>query len=189
MWKEHLGGCAGQKDLKVLEIGSFDGRSAVWILENLLTHPTSHLTCIDTFTQEERHDDVDIEALFDHNISVTGVQERVTKLRGSSATILRSLPFDEFDIVHISDSQTARRVLSNAVLSWELLKRHGILILNDYGNDSTSEDIVNGPHKGIDAFMHCYDGEYVVVHMALQVMLRKTKNIREIIRSVSGRDT
>lgn len=34
----------------VVEIGSFEGRSALWILENLLVHPQSRLVCVDTFT-------------------------------------------------------------------------------------------------------------------------------------------
>jgi predicted O-methyltransferase YrrM len=35
--------------LRFLEVGSYEGRSAVWLLSNILTHPTSRLYCVDTF--------------------------------------------------------------------------------------------------------------------------------------------
>lgn len=37
----------------VLEIGSFEGRSACWISDHLLDHPQSTLTCVDTFCGSE----------------------------------------------------------------------------------------------------------------------------------------
>ena len=47
------------KDQEVfgLEIGSFEGRSAIWLLENILTHSNSHLTCVDTFEGSMEHSD------------------------------------------------------------------------------------------------------------------------------------
>jgi hypothetical protein len=42
-WTEQLGAFAGRPDLRFLEIGSFEGRSAVWLLEHVLTHETARL--------------------------------------------------------------------------------------------------------------------------------------------------
>ena len=33
----------------IVEIGSYEGRSALWMLENLLQHPQSRLHCVDIF--------------------------------------------------------------------------------------------------------------------------------------------
>jgi predicted O-methyltransferase YrrM len=38
-----------------LEIGSFEGRSALWFCENILTHPEARLICIDTFVGSAEH--------------------------------------------------------------------------------------------------------------------------------------
>ncbi len=201
IWQEKLTCFAGMPNVQALEIGSFEGRSAVWLLENLLTGPGTHLTCIDTFILDDEFREIidrmkleipqnlDIEARFDHNIAAAGAEKRVTKLKGSSTEMLRTLPLDRFDLIYIDGSHTARNVLTDAVLCWDLLKRDGILILDDYRWNVFPEDGLKSPRIAIDAFMRCFDGEYVTILMDYQVMLRKTKNIRETVRSLSMRDT
>jgi hypothetical protein len=48
-WEVVLKDLAGKPDLQYLEVGVYEGRSVVWVLENILTHPTSHATGIDIF--------------------------------------------------------------------------------------------------------------------------------------------
>ena len=53
-----------------LEIGSFEGRSAVWIIENMM-NPGDWIDCVDTWEGGEEHGEEDmqaVEARFDHNI-------------------------------------------------------------------------------------------------------------------------
>ena len=53
-----------------LEIGSFEGRSTVWIVENMM-NPGDWIDCVDTWRGGEEHsiaDMYDVEARFDHNI-------------------------------------------------------------------------------------------------------------------------
>jgi len=50
-WNKVLGNLRN-KPVKFLEIGSFEGRSAVWALENILTHKQSELYCIDHWLYE-----------------------------------------------------------------------------------------------------------------------------------------
>jgi len=53
-----------------LEIGSFEGRSAVWIIENMM-NPGDWIDCVDTWEGGEEHHEEDmtsVEARFDHNI-------------------------------------------------------------------------------------------------------------------------
>ena len=57
-----------------LEIGSFEGRSAVWIIENMM-NPGDWIDCVDTWQGGEEHknsgeDMMSVEARFDHNIGV-----------------------------------------------------------------------------------------------------------------------
>lgn len=40
-WRDLFEEYRGQPDVRMLEIGSYEGRSAVWFLENVLTHPTA----------------------------------------------------------------------------------------------------------------------------------------------------
>ena len=50
-WNKVLGNLRN-KPVKFLEIGSFEGRSATWALENILTHKDSQLYCIDHWLYE-----------------------------------------------------------------------------------------------------------------------------------------
>lgn len=59
LWTELFGPIMGQPNLRFLEIGSFQGRSSVWLLQNVLTHPTSRLTCVDTWEGSAEHTDQD----------------------------------------------------------------------------------------------------------------------------------
>lgn len=69
------------KQVNGLEIGCFEGRSAVWILENICTHPNSKLTTIDTFEGSPEFtngmlqmpiDTDKMESRFRSNIAATG---------------------------------------------------------------------------------------------------------------------
>ena len=66
LFAEQLAGHVGKADLRYVEIGSFEGRSAVWLLENVLTHPTSRLHCIDPWTYPRK----DFEDRFDANVAL-----------------------------------------------------------------------------------------------------------------------
>ena len=49
IWERYLIHLANQPEINVLEIGSWEGMSACWLLDNILTHDSSRITCIDTF--------------------------------------------------------------------------------------------------------------------------------------------
>ena len=125
-WENHLQELKGKPNIHALEIGSYEGFSAIWQLENILTDPASTITCIDIF------DESVIEERFDRNIKATGVAYKVKKLKGSSEIMLRGLNLEQYDYVYIDGSHMPKWVLSDAVLSWDLLKKGGLIIFDDY---------------------------------------------------------
>jgi hypothetical protein len=56
LWTAILQELRGRADIHALEIGSFEGRSALWFLENILTHPAASITCVDIFAGDTRND-------------------------------------------------------------------------------------------------------------------------------------
>jgi predicted O-methyltransferase YrrM len=178
-WKAYLGHLIGRPHLRFLEIGSYEGRSTVWLLENILTHETARIDCVDTFAGSVEHiisqvDMSGVERRFDHNIAVSGAGTKVTKIKATSREALRRLPFDSYDLVYVDGSHRARDVLEDAVLSFPLLKAGGTLIFDDYDWERTDmPDPLDTPRPGIDAFLAVYAREYDVVHKAHQVFLTK----------------
>lgn len=65
-----LPGEPGQRGF--LEVGSFEGRSTVWMLDNMM-HPGDWIDCVDTWEGGEEHSAEDmhaVEARFDRNIDI-----------------------------------------------------------------------------------------------------------------------
>jgi predicted O-methyltransferase YrrM len=181
-WPNFLAAMAGQPGLHFLEIGSFEGRSACWLLQNILTHESSRLTCIDLFLDAMGGEDESMprvanpNAAFDQNIAATGAAHRVTKLRGASEDLLRPLPRSNYDFIYIDGSHHAPYVLSDAVLSWYVLKVGGLLCFDDY-EWAPEFPPLERPQAGIDAFMSLYAGLFEVVSKGYQVTLRKTADL------------
>lgn len=165
----------------ILEVGSYEGRSTVWLLENALS-PTGTLTAIDTWEGGEEHlavgtDMGSVEDRFNHNIAVTKTQlpnQTVTKLKGTSFEKLRELPLESYDLAYIDGSHIARDVLADACLIWPLLKPGSFLIFDDYlwGNP---RDALHRPKIAIDSFINIYAEELSLFHIGNQLTLRKTK--------------
>jgi predicted O-methyltransferase YrrM len=184
VWERVLAEFKRKPFLKFIEIGSWEGRSTCWLLENILTDLTSSLTCIDIFTLTPAQckgisekitplpEHFDPEKRFDENIAVIGAQSRTIKLKGESRTILRFLPIDTYDCVYIDGSHAAVDVLTDAVLSWGLLKKEGILIFDDY-KLALSPDRLAHPAMAIDAFLEIFTGRYQVLEHGWQVIIRK----------------
>jgi len=125
------------QDIKILEIGSYQGASTRWILDNLATHPQSEVWCIDMWEENSQHQDADfkqVENSFDHAIAPHA--HKVKKLKGDSwsqLVSLNNLPVPpEFDIVYLDGDHSAQAVLRDLVLVWPLLLEGGILICDDY---------------------------------------------------------
>lgn len=181
VWKQTLARFAHKADLNFLEIGSFEGRSACWLLENILTSDSSRLTCIDTFDfagqgviwlQDEGSESMSIEERFDYNIKLTGRSNNVRKIVGYSRDALRSLPLSSFDFIYIDGAHIATNVLEDAVLSWPLLKNGGLLTFDDYGWEG-HPNLLFRPRVAVDAFLAIYRLQYRLVHKAYQVTIEK----------------
>ncbi len=186
VWERVLQEFRGKPYLQFLEIGSFEGRSACWFLETILTDPTSMLTCIDLFTVNEGGrnyvksispdfpDDFDMERAFTANIKAVGGESRVTMLKGKSSVLLRYLPLHSYECIYIDGSHGAVDVLTDAVLCWDLLRDGGILIFDDYELKFGDGPLWN-PGIAIDVFLQIYEGRYELLHRGWQIILRKKK--------------
>jgi predicted O-methyltransferase YrrM len=165
LWEKELAKYRG-KPIKFLEIGTYEGRSAIWALENILTHPKSKIYCVDTF-QEGTYD------TYKKNISRFG--DKVVTLKGKSVDMLKlpSVIRQQFDIVYIDSDSHSSQVLEDAVLVFPLIKDGGLLIFDDYTYSKHHDN--RCPKQGIDAFLNAY-AEYVhVVYTKWQVIVQKRK--------------
>ena len=174
VWLKLLAPLKGRANLRFLEIGSYEGRASVWLLNNVLTHETAHLTCIDTFegaveasTQERSH----ILESFKHNIR--GFGRRVDYFVGESRDVLRDLPFkDHFAFIYLNGDHKASSVLEDAILAFRMLKPRGVLVFDDYCWRLMHRDI-DRPKLAIDVFTHIFSDDLDVVFAGAQIAVIK----------------
>lgn len=179
LWEEHLSHLKDLPELKFIEIGCFDGRASIWLLNNILSHDTSSLTCIDPFDavfefEGRLVDMAETEERFDKNISCLGLEDKLVKMKATSSEALAALPAESYDVVYIDGNHNAANVLEDAVLSFRLLKWGGMMIFDDYKFTPYFEgDNLNTPAPGIDAFLNTYQDRYELLHRDYQVIIRK----------------
>ncbi len=176
-WKRDLAHLTGKPGLQGLEVGCFEGQSACWFLDNVFTHPTSRLVCVDPFAIPMdstllRY----FERYFDHNVAASGAGDRVMKLTGSSQVVLRTLPPGQFDFVYIDGSHRVGDVLQDAVLAWTLLRRGGTVIFDDYDlvDDVARGLLARAPGRALDAFVSLLGPEVSILRKDWQLVLRKS---------------
>lgn len=161
-------------NLRFLEIGCFEGMATLWLLKNILTHSTSRIVCIDTFKGSEEHKKLTstINNLYTNfYINTKEYKHKIDIYIGTSETQLRRLD-GNFDFIYIDGSHFAPDVLSDAVLSFPLLKKGGIMIFDDaeWNNRSKAEEC---PKLGVDSFLNTFVGKYEILLKDYQIVIKK----------------
>lgn len=137
-----------------LEVGSFEGKSAVWLLEHVLSHPDATITCVDTWLGSVEHSGVQKACLhetFTHNTARFGA--RVMPQRGDSKLILQALPSTpHFHIIYVDGDHSARAAFNDGMLSFPMLHVGGVMIFDDFGYYLPSGTGWDAPMAGILAF-------------------------------------
>jgi predicted O-methyltransferase YrrM len=160
------------KPLRILEIGSWEGRSAVFFL-NFFRRST--ITCIDTFDGGDHYakwasELPNVEARFDHNLAPFG--DRVEKLKCLSKDGLCYLAAQgsRYDLAYVDGSHMRDDVMADSVSAWSLLDAGGVVIWDDYEwrPDLPPEQ---RPQPAIDAFLS--DHDHKLLASGSQVIVKK----------------
>lgn len=163
-----------------LEIGSFEGRSMVWIVENMM-QDDDWLLCIDTWEGGEEHTNGEMggaEARFDFNMGTVKAKHPyrcISKFKGTSVKELAREIHEEdtsADFIYIDGSHIAKDVLTDACMAWALLKPKGIMVFDDY-MWGDPRDILHRPKPAIDAFTNLFAEELNIVHVGYQLVVQK----------------
>ena len=172
-WKIWLSRFVGKPNMHFMEIGSYEGRSCLWLFENVLTDPTSTMTCVDWFWDQAYHErnGCSLEDSFHENLR--GHLDRVSIYCGKSFQTLLKLQKHQqtYDFVYVDGSHEQTDVLNDAVLSFQLLKVGGLMVMDDY--HYKSQGMAEDPAVGIDAFLGVYRNKLKVIYMGCQVAVEK----------------
>lgn len=168
---------AGKEYIDFLQIGAYTGDASQWMLDNIITHPTSWLTDVDTWcgSEEEAHKGFDWNALEEFYDERMSHYSNVCKIKGYSSEFLKTAEKDHYDFIYIDGDHTADGVYSDATLSWDKLKVNGVMAFDDYQWRHESNKKSLCPKPGIDKFLKQYKNQYHLLIMDYQVWIIKNE--------------
>lgn len=158
------------KPKRILEVGSFEGRSICYLIGKCAEFHPLEIHCVDPWDGGNRYDReamIAVEARFDRNVAHAMKLGRNPVLlhkhkKPSSAAlagILASRAAADFDLIYIDGSHQAPDVLTDAVLAFQLLRVGGMMVFDDYlwcDEPEGRQDSLNMPKPAIDAFVNIF---------------------------------
>ena len=166
-----------KKKINCLEIGSWQGLSAFFILNEL---KNSHLVCVDTWEGADEHKDgamtssdvlINVEDTFDRNLNC--FEDRVTKYKGKSSSYYEKyFNIKKFDLIYVDGSHHADDVIIDALKCFEMLCDGGLLIFDDYLWKYYENDIDN-PAGAINKFLKIKKKNIKIVCFDYQLAIQK----------------
>lgn len=174
---------------RVLEIGSYEGRSTCYLIDALSLQRPLEIHCVDTWEGGAEHqkageDMAAVKARFDANTerAIQAAKHDVTLVvrRETTATALPRLLQPEgvgpgyFDFVYVDGSHEACDVLHDAVLAFRLLKTGGHMAFDDYTWRLPQGGVERAPKLAIDAFTSAYARKLAILPLpATQMWIMK----------------
>jgi len=135
------------KPVRVLEIGSHEGESTTWLLDNL----NCEIHCIDPYLVEDATSSVteNTYEIFLKNINASG--KSVFQYKNKSIDVLPNILSNglKFDIIYVNGSFLPEDIMFDALMSSKLLADGGMLIFDNYLGGGITYPI----KKVIDSFI------------------------------------
>jgi len=163
---------------KFLEIGSFEGRSACWFLQEALDDDGT-LYCVDNFGGSLEHTEFDFDEVkrkfLTNTAQVKKPNQNLHLLIEPSTKALAHLMIEEakFDFIYIDGSHTSPDTLTDACMAFQLLKKGGGMVFDDYLWEMYT-GIIRSPKAAIDMFVMLFSEQCRVVLNGYQVGVIRT---------------
>ena len=169
IWERHVIPNLPKTDgLNWLEIGSHEGQSACWTLDNVLKHDTDRIVCVDLWRSKKT------SGLFDQNTSQYG--KKLLKIKHDCLFVLMDAinSGEKYDGIYIDADHQAKSVVLFGLLAFKLLKLNGIMIFDDYRWQQPDTEKLS-PGIGVDCFLTVAQKEIKVLYKDKQAIVQKIK--------------
>lgn len=178
---------------RILEIGSFEGKSTCYLIDMLAQKKQIEIYCVDSWEGGFEHQKGQnaeanlplVEKRFRHNtqLAIKNAKNDVELVihKGWSDAVLSKLIAEEkqnyFDFIYVDGSHCAPDVLCDAVLGFRLLKKNGFMFFDDYlwsNQQPLKLDPIQCPKLAIDAFTNIYARKIIIIRAILyQLYIQK----------------
>jgi predicted O-methyltransferase YrrM len=181
---------------RILEIGSYEGGSACYLIDKCSPEKSIEIHCVDTWEGGVEHNEGgsaqvdmgDVETRFRRNVQLAKSRAKnnvdVVIHKGMSDAVLTGLlaggKAGYFDFIYVDGSHQAPDVLYDALVAFRLLRVNGLIAFDDY---LWQERLPNGvdpircPKLAIDAFTNIYCRKIKIIGAPLyQLYVQKLRD-------------
>jgi hypothetical protein len=150
-----------KKSFNYLEIGSYEGMSLLYVLEK---YKKAKVSCVDLWNN------LNIEKNFKKNINK---YLNVKKIKSDSIIALRKLNQEnkKFDYIYVDGLHEGSHLIVDAIESFKILKKNGIMIIDDFMQDEQS--LLYQSYQGIFYFLELFKKEIEILYFQNILVLKK----------------
>jgi tetratricopeptide (TPR) repeat protein len=176
VWQRWFTDTIKQRPIRILEVGSWQGGSTLWLLDQVIAERGGSITCVDTWEDSSEHDfpgtmGLQLEELFDANIARSTYGDHLEKRKGRSQDVLPQLAGRLFDFIYIDGAHEADLVLQDALNGHALLASDGLIVFGDLAY--TFADSKQNTIHGINTFLELAGEAYDEIDRGAQLLLRR----------------
>jgi len=162
------------KEFSYLEIGSWEGNSALYILKN---YKTKKVYCVDIWDKDKNYEDLYAKNFKNFLFNMVEFKDRFSFFKDSSDDFFLKNN-ENFDIIYVDGAHEALQVDRDINNAWNYLNLNGIMICDDYfgGNLYTGldEDV---PATSINQFLKKHNKKLKILCVNNnQIFIKKISN-------------
>ena len=170
-FERHLRHLAGEP-VHFLQIGAYTGDASKWMLEQILSHPDSTLTDVDTWqgSDEDAHHEMDFQDVFKTYLEKVEGHHNLISHRETSKDFFDD-NYHMYDFIYIDGDHTAFGVMRDLISAYGSLKPGGIIACDDYQWTEGKGNFYD-PRPAIDAFFNMTRDRMQVIEIGWQVWFK-----------------
>jgi len=163
--------------VRILEIGTYTGISLINIVKLIPNSIGYGLDKWESYRENEllaQIDNLEIEKSFYNNVKNENMENKVFGIKGSSSNKLIEFIKNniKFQFIYIDGSHLLLDCYTDLILSWQILDKGGILVIDDYLYKK-DENILDSPYEAVNHFLKLFENQYKILHMNYRVFLEK----------------
>lgn len=155
---------------KILEIGSFEGMSLVFLLSHF---QNASIDCVETFEGSDEHNTInflEVKKNFDFNMKF--YQKRFHLYHMSSDKFFIQNKNKLYDLIYIDGSHFGYQVYKDAINSFDILNIGGLLVFDDFLKKyykKKNENVIGG----VCNFIKMFNNKIKVIFVGYQIFIKK----------------
>jgi predicted O-methyltransferase YrrM len=165
------------KPVNFLQIGAYTGDASKWMLDEILSHPDSTLTDVDTWrgSDEEVHHEMDFQDIYKTYLDKMEPYANVISYKKTSDEFF-SRNYRKYDFIYIDGDHTAFGVMKDLINAHLWLNPGGIIACDDY-QWSEGKGNFYEPRPAIDAYFNMTRDRMQIIEIGWQVWFKDATQV------------